>query len=577
MFLKRIWHINPIQLLLVGIIPIASLISDPVFAQPTNLPQLPRPDTPTPTPERPIQLPSPEELLPEVPQPSIPEESPPVLGTIVVKEFKFVGNTAFSAEELAEATKSFTNRPITFAELLKVRTTVGKLYQDNGYVTTGAFIPLQEIKDGIITVQVIEGNLEEIIVTGNKRLNPNYVRSRLAIAGDKPLNQDRLTEGLQILQLDPLIAGISAELSTGIRPGGNILEVQIREARSFHVEIALDNERSPVVGTFRRSSELREDNLFGIGDSIRGAYTNTDGSDDFEVGYTIPFNPRNGTFNIGYRTISSDVIEPGDIDLNGISPDLESEYRQYEIGIRQPIIKTPAQELAIGLRGYHQQSETSLFEIPFPLSVGSDSLGRTRISSLAFFQEWVQRSEDAVIAARSEFDFGLDVIEATINPEPPDGRYFLWRGQAQWVKLLAPDTLFLARANIQVADRALLALQQFGLGGLGTVRGYRQDQILSDNGAFGSVELRFPIFREVEDEIVLQIVPFVDWGTAWNNSDLVELNPNTVVSTGLGLRFEWGDRLTARFDWGYPLIEADTGDNSLQEQGLYFSIIYRPF
>ena len=57
--------------------------------------------------------------------------------------------------------------------------------------------------------------------------------------------------------------------------------------------------------------------------------------------------------------------------------------------------------------------------------------------------------------------------------------YFSWRGQAQLVRLLAPDTLFLIRADVQLADRALVPLEQIGVGGQETVRGYRQDLLLS--------------------------------------------------------------------------------------------------
>ncbi len=72
---------------------------------------------------------------------------------------------------------------------------------------------------------------------------------------------------------------------------------------------------------------------------------------------------------------------------------------------------------------------------------------------------------------------------------------FAWRGQGQWVRLLAPDTLLLLRADAQLADRALLPFEQFSLGGIDSVRGYRQDALLTDNGIFASAEVRIPILR----------------------------------------------------------------------------------
>ncbi len=60
-------------------------------------------------------------------------------------------------------------------------------------------------------IQIVEGSLQEIRISGQERLSPDYVRSRLNIATGKPLNRDRLIEALQVLQINPLIASLSAE------------------------------------------------------------------------------------------------------------------------------------------------------------------------------------------------------------------------------------------------------------------------------------------------------------------------------------------------------------------------------
>jgi len=49
--------------------------------------------------------------------------------------------------------------------------------------------------------------------------------------------------------------------------------------------------------------------------------------------------------------------------------------------------------------------------------------------------------------------------------------------------------------------------------------------------------------------------PFVDVGTTWNSFGRVQTN--TLASVGLGLRWQQGDRFTARLDWGIPLVEVD--------------------
>ncbi|BAY66582.1 surface antigen variable number [Calothrix brevissima NIES-22] len=521
-------------------------------------------------------LPPPEQLLPSSPgtitQPEFTPEALPE--TLTVEKFEFVGNTVFSTEELAKVAAPYTKRSITFAQLVELRSQLTKLYVDKGYVTSGVIIPPQTIKAGVVVMQVVEGSLEKINVTGTRRLNPSYVRDRLAIAAGKPFSRDRLLEGLQLLQLDPLIQSVSADLQAGITPGTNILEVKVKEANSLSGDIVLDNGRSPSVGSFRRRVNLHEGNFWGLGDSLNIGYTNTDGSNGFDISYSLPLNPRNGKLTFSYGNTNSNVIEKP---FNVL--DITSKSSYYELNFRQPIVQTPSQEFALGLTASHQTSQTFLGVDGiggYPLATGADEEGRTRVSAIRFVQEWTQRSSQQVIAARSQFSLGLGILDATINKDAPDSRFFSWRGQGQWLRLLAPDTLFLLQADMQLADRELLGLEQFGIGGQTSVRGYRQDQLLTDNGIQATAEIRLPILRVPQLQGVLQLTPFVDVGTGWNN-DGKNLQSDTLVSTGIGLLWHQGNNLTARLDWGIPLTSVDSKRDTWQENGLYFSLIYKPF
>ncbi|NWF59803.1 MAG: ShlB/FhaC/HecB family hemolysin secretion/activation protein [Fischerella sp.] len=535
---------------------------------------------PEPTPPKP--LPPPEELLqpPATTTPPTPEPTPSgeIPQTITVKKFEVTGSTVFSPEDFAKITKPFTGRPITIAELFQVRSEITNFYVNKGYITSGAYIPPQKLQDGVVEIRVVEGGLEEIKITGTSRLKPSYLQSRLAIATDKPLNRDRLLAALQLLQLNPLIENLSAELSAGTRPGQSVLEVQITEADTLNLQLVLDNGRSPAVGSFSREIQLNEGNFSGWGDSISAIYTNTDGSNTFDFLYTLPINPRNGTVAFSFGLSDNKVIERP---FNVL--DIQSNSHYYELTLRQPIIQTPTQEFALGITAGHRESKATFLdgELPFPGS-GADEEGRTRITPVRFFQEWTSRSSQQVFALRSQFSIGLDALNATINDSSPDGRFVAWRGQAQWVRLLAPDTLLLLRGDVQLADRPLVPFEQIGIGGLESVRGYRQDALLTDNGIFASAEVRVPIVRFSERNSLLQITPFVDFGNGWNRSGRsaseAELDTNSLVSVGLGLRFQLEDRLTARLDWGIPLVSISSGDkDSWQENGLYFSIIANPF
>lgn len=529
---------------------------------PTPPPNL-SPLTPTPPPNLEIPAPVPA-------QPTVPGNIP---GTVVVKRFDVVGSTVFSQAELAAVTAPFTNRPISFAELLQAQSAITQYYTQRGYLTSGAVIPPQTLEGDVVTIQVVEGSLEAINITGTRRLNPNYVRSRLAIATRPPLNSQRLLEALQLLQLNPLIQSISAELSAGTKPGTNRLDVKVAEANSFNLQLGLDNGRSPAVGSFRRQIYITEANLLGQGDELSIGYANTDGSNIGELRYILPVNGRNGTVgvytNVGRSHIVEDPFDQIDIRANST---------RFDLTLRQPLFQNPSQEFALGLTFSREETQTFILEdIPLPISPGASDEGKTRISTLRFFQEWVDRRATSVFALRSEFNLGLNAFGSTINDVAPDSRFFSWRGQVQWVRLLAPDTLLLLRSDLQLANRNLLPAEQFSLGGLDSVRGYRQDLYLADNGLFASAEIRLPVLRIPEIEGVLQIAPFIDVGKAWNIRNGTDPDPSTLAAVGLGLRWQQSDRLSAQLYWGIPLVSIDSEKRTWQENGIHFSVILNLF
>ncbi len=534
----------------------------------------------------PLPLPNPSrqeepEILPELPQviPTPETSDSPILlspdsipGKIIIRKFNIVGNRVLPSTEIDRVVKPYLFRPISFIELLEVQTAITQLYIDKGYITSGAFIPPQIIEDRTIQVEIVEGTVEAIKISGLNRLKESYIRSRLAIATTPPLNQDRLLKALQLLQVNPLIANISAELSEGVNPGSSFLEVDIKEADSREIALSIDNYRSPSVGTMRRQIELNEQNLLGWGDRFHVSYINTDGSNSLDnLSYTLPLNPHNGEIELVHSRTYSEIIEAPFDDL-----DIETNIHRYDLTYRQPLLQTPKRTATIGLTFSRQDSENTLMDSPFPLSRGADRRGKTKISALRFFQEYTTRDRQQVFAARSEFSIGIDAFNATINSNLPDSKFVIWRGQAQYLRLLTPNINLLLKSNVQLANDSLVALEQFSAGGGLNVRGYRQDVLLGDNGLFLTAELRNTVLQIDEWDLSLELIPFIDFAKAWN-SDNVTINQNNLASLGLGLQLSISDRLNARVDWGLPLIDIDSEGDSLQENGVHFSLELKPF
>ena len=137
--------------------------------------------------------------------------------------------------------------------------------------------------------------------------------------------------------------------------------------------------------------------------------------------------------------------------------------------------------------------------------------------------------------------------------------------------LLAPNVLLVVNANAQLAGTTLPALEQISLGGQDTVRGYRKNFLLTDNGLLASTELQLTIAK-IQDWRV-KLIPFMDFGTGWNNPGNFDVpSPRTLWSTGVGLLVQNSDRFNARLDWGVPLIKPTFIGDSFQERGFYFSV-----
>ncbi len=535
----------------------------PGTLEPTRPELPPLPSAPPETPTQPSPL---------TPPPEIPQTPPPELGVKVkVQRVEVLGSTVFSPQQLEAAVASFIGKEATFEELLAIRSAITQLYVDEGYSTSGAFLPPQDLTDGVVRIQVVEGAIEKIEIEGLSHLRDSYVRSRIQLATQTPVNLPRLEEALQLLQLNPLIHTVQAELSSGTSPGLSILTLDIKEAQPFSATATIENRDSPSVGEIRGTLSLAHNNVLGFGDHLSFDLGISQGINIYNIGYAIPLTPREGTLSVSYSNSDSRLIEKPFSEL-----DINADAYTFSVGYRQPIIHTPTSEFALSLFLDLRQSKTFLFEdVPYSFSTGPEQ-GLSQVSVLRFTQDWTNRSTTRVLAARSQFSFGLDAFGATINNTGIDGRFTSWLGQFQWVQALGRNTILVARTGAQISFDSLLPIEQFSIGGVETVRGYRQNQQVADNGIFGSIEVRFPIIRQPDGIGTIQLAPFFDIGTAWNHKGEL-LGPNTLASIGLGLRWQLGSYLSARLDWGIPLINVGDEGNSLQDKGISFSLQYQLF
>ncbi len=563
------------------------ILSDVVSAQ--IVPPPPPPMIPIPTP-LPKELPKPEPPMPSILPPApVPERRGPISTVkVYVREIRILGSTVFTQQELAQVTEPYLNREITSEDIESLRLALTLLYVKRGYSTSGTLVPDQAITDGVLRIQAIEGTLSRINVEGNFWFRSSYFTSRLLRDAGPPVNVNALQERLRLFQTDQRIERINAELRPGETRGESVLNVRVAERRPIKTWLEYNNFATPGVGSNRVMGTIVDENLLGFGDRVSVQYGQSFGTDvnahgsginpNLNVNYAIPFTPYDTTFAVDYRRTDFTVIDSKvkALDING-------KFESLGFTFRQPIFRTPSQEFALALTGQSQSFRTSLLGNPFEFQSGSTN-GLSQVSALRFAQEYVHRTQDQVISALSRMSFGLPVLGATVNsgPDQATGEFFSWLGQTQLVRRLNPTRVtLLARADLQLTNKHLFLIEQMAVGGRYSVRGYREFTQLGDNAFLGSLETRIPVYTSTIGEELLYLVPFFDYGRAWNSNVVnLEVTPSPEWLASVGVGTIWNFWRGSRFElyWGKRLNPTPQAHHTnLQDYGVHLQLVVQAF
>jgi hemolysin activation/secretion protein len=120
----------------------------------------------------------------------------------------------------------------------------------------------------------------------------------------------------------------------------------------------------------------------------------------------------------------------------------------------------------------------------------------------------------------------------------------------------------------------LPSMEQFTVGGAGSVRGYRENRLIADTGFVASVEARIPVYSGGKDGLSLQLAPFLDYGRAGNRSANGPTRQE-IASAGLGLLGRLHERVEFRFYYGHAFQEFPGDENDLQDKGFSLQLSAR--
>ncbi len=489
-------------------------------------------------------------------------------GQFWAKNIRVEGSTVFSADELDKLTELLKNRRVNLASLEKeIVARIEAKYNEQGFLSTRATVANVALETGNIVIRVFEDQLE-IKIEGNKRLSKSYIRSRVMRRIGKPLNWNILDEQIQLLKADPLIDEVISTRQAGRSLEQTALELEITEAKAVALSVSLANSGGVSTAPERATYQISHSNLTGLGDKISFQYRdglnldnfNRSRSNNYQLSYAVPFNALGGKVEVGATNANGSLLQ---------SPGTTNEFQQYNISLNQPLIKTPKEEVILGLRFRYAKSESF------------DGRGRIGDSSTRSVLAFSQTYDHGNWNLFSQLNFGLPILGATDNPNPqPDGEFFSWNSSITYKHKFAPASSLTIKSALQIAADPLLGGEQLFIGGFGTVRGYRQGVRRGDNGLHLSVQGKLPVVMRTETNPLFSVSPYFELGYVWNHPD----NPNSLdaqrflAGSGLGLLLTPTNNLALSLFLTIPLVDLDDRGNNIQDDGIYFSLRFKqPF
>lgn len=453
---------------------------------------------------------------------------------VMVRQIRFRGNTVIASAALEQVAAPYRDRLLGEAERERLRLEVTEHYIAAGFVNSGAVLGPTALDGDVLTLDIVEGRLGAVRLAGMERLRDQYLLARLADAPAAPFNMDLLRARFTMLLSDPLFERLNARLAPGAAPGEAILDVVVTRARPYRLSAYLNNYRPPSIGAKAVGLKGTIRNLSGWGDALDAGVQAAAGkqrSPRASIAWSVPFTPATA-LSLQWEHGQSSVIEEP---LRLL--DIESTLDSKELGLSHVLAETLERKYALGLSVGARRNSTTLAGAPFSFTPGEPD-GTTRVRAWRFWQEGVWRTSAQVLALRSTFSSTRNNTQVIPGlPEEvarqPARHAVLWQGQGQFARqVLENGAQLIVRASLQWSGRTLVALDRMAVGGVGTVRGYRENTLIRDRAAVVNVEFDYPVRSQ---HAQLALVPFLDAGWAGNRGE----SADTVASMGLATRLRW--------------------------------------
>ncbi len=488
--------------------------------------------------------------------------------------FEVSGNTLLAPETIQARLAEFHGESGAEPNLPRLKAAaaaVQELYRGAGYGGVVAFLPEQTLKkDGIVRIRVVEGRLARVDVKGNEHFTTENILASLPDlrTGETPRVRV-IDEQIQLANESP-VKTVQVLLQPGEGPGDINAQVSVRErpTRQFHVK--LDNTGNASTGRWRSSLGWMDGDLLG-GDQILGLELQLAPEHPSELvvasaSYRAPLYTRSMAFDAyaAWYDVSAGTTTTaaGDLDFAG---------RGYILGARLnyylPRLGNVDQRLLLGLEDRVYDNSCSISGLP----AGACGSAGASVDVQPLTLQYLGQSADLLVQS---WGLGLSVNlgllggnsdSASVQAVRSGARqhYGILRGHYSAVYTFTNATgqeslgSVNLRAAAQYTSDALIPGEQFGLGGVLSVRGYTEREVSGDRGLQGTLEYVSPALFPAASAALSQLraVAFADVGWVDNRLSTPCAAGRTrcqLASLGAGMRYGYQD-FQARLDWGHAL------------------------
>lgn len=455
---------------------------------------------------------------------------------IMVNSLRVDGATVYSESDLIALTGFKPKSELSLSDLRAMAEKIADYYHDNGYFVARAYLPAQDIDQGVVTIAVIEGRYGKVILKNESSLNDNVANNILSgLNSGDIIATEPLESRLLMLSGVPGV-NVKSTLVPGAIFGTSDLIVEVLPGRSISGSIDADNAGSRYTGEYRLGSTVNLNNVTGRGDvaSLR-AITSGSGMNYARISYQMPVGK--ATVGVAYSKLNYKLgREFESLRANGTA-EVASIYGSYPL-IRSRNTNLSAQ-LAMDFRTFQDRidSTSSVTDKKAQALTASlvgdhrDNIGRGGVTGYSVGLT----SGNLDIETPSARAF--DAMTAQTN-----GHYNKLAFSALRLQNLTEILSLYGAISGQLASKNLDVSEKLALGGMYGVRAYPVGEAYADEGYLATVEARFLLARLSEHMVgQMHFVVFADTGTVTINKDPWFVGDNRRTLSGAGVGLTWTD------------------------------------